>query len=128
MSVVYRQSLKVTRMTAVQTDIDKDVGAAKLKIANSNGFAQATDVLVTITLADPASVITGAVLQLASLPVSNTAAFTGTATQAKICAFNNTDIITGLTVGTSAADIILNTTSITAGQLVRLDSGTITHG
>jgi hypothetical protein len=33
-----------------------------------------------------------------------------------------------LTVGTSATDIIISTTSITSGQTVQLTSGVITHG
>lgn len=128
MSVVYRQLLKNTRMLAVQTDLDQGSGNASLKIANSNGFSSTSDILVAITLADPASTVASDVLTIASTPLSNTAAFSGTATQAKICAPGGTDVITGLTVGTSGTNIVLNTTTITAGQLVRLDSGSITHG
>lgn len=128
MSVVYRQILKNTRMVAVQTDIDQGSGNSKLLIANTNGFANLTDILVGITFPDPASSVSSDVLTFLGTPLSNTAAFSGTATQAKIVAPGGTDVITGLTVGTSGTNIILNTTTITAGQLVRLDSGTITHG
>ena len=128
MSVTYRQILKNTRMAAVRDDIDQGAGNARLLIANSNGFTNATDILVGITFADPASTVSSDVLTIAGTPLSNTAAFSGTATQAKVVAPGGTDIITGLTVGTSGTNIVLNTTTITAGQLVRLDSGTITHG
>lgn len=128
MSVTYRQLLKNTRMLAVQTDIDQGSGNARLLIANSNGFTNATDVLVGITFPDPATSVASDVLTFLGTPLSNTAAWSGTATQAKIIAPGGTDVITGLTVGTSGTNIVLNTTTITAGQLVRLDSGTITHG
>lgn len=128
MSVVYRLILKNTRMLSVQTDIDQGAGNARLQIANSNGFTNATDILVGITLPDPATSVSTDVLTFLGTPLSNTAAFSGTATQAKIIAPGGTDVITGLTVGTSGTNIVLNTTTITAGQLVRLDSGTITHG
>lgn len=128
MSVVYSQSLKNTRMNDVKTAIDAGSGAANLQIANSSGFGAPTNILVTITLADPASAVVSDVLTFASLPVSASAAFTGTATQARIRDSDGNVVISGLTVGTSATNLVLNTTSIESGQLVRLDSGTITHG
>jgi hypothetical protein len=58
----------------------------------------------------------------------NSADATGTAAAARIrTAPGGTDIITGLTVGTSAADIILDSVSITAGQTVTITAATITH-
>lgn len=128
MSVVYSQTLKNTRMASVRTAIDFGTDAATIQIANSNGFGSASDILVTITFADPASSVTSDVLTFSSLPVSANASFTGTATQARIRDSQGTVVVSGLTVGTSGTNIILNTTSIEAGQLVRLDSGTITHG
>ncbi len=128
MSVVYSQTLKNTRMNDVKTAIDAGSGAAKIQIANSSGFGSATNILVTITFADPASTVTSDVLTFASLPVSASASFTGTATQARIVDSDLNVVISGLTVGTSATNLVLNTTSIESGQLVRIDSGTITHG
>ncbi len=52
---------------------------------------------------------------------------TTTAAAARIRDSNSTDIITGLTVGTSATDIILDNTSINTGQTVTINSATITH-
>jgi len=51
----------------------------------------------------------------------------GTAAAAQIKTFGGTAVITGLTVGTSAADIILDSVSITSGQNVTLSSATIQH-
>lgn len=128
MSVVYSQSLKNTRMNSVKTAIDAGSAAAKIQIANSSGFGSATNILATITFNDPASTVTSDVLTFSGLPVSANASFTGTATQARIVDSDLNVVISGLTVGTSGTNIVLNTASIEAGQLVRLDSGTITHG
>lgn len=42
-------------------------------------------------------------------------------------ASGGTDVITGLTVGLSASDIILDSVGITAGQTVTINSASITH-
>lgn len=128
MSVVYNQTLKNTRMLDVKTAIDAGSGAGNIQIANSSGFSNTTDILATINFNDPASTVVSDVLTFSGLPVSNTAAFTGTASQARIRDSNGTVVISGLTVGTSGTNIVLNTTSIESGQLVRIDSATITHG
>ena len=52
---------------------------------------------------------------------------TGTATKAQIKTSGAAADLTGLTVGTSATDVILNNTSITSGQNVTLSSATIQH-
>lgn len=128
MSVVYSQTLKHTRMNSVLSALDAVTAAPTIQIADSTGFTNATDILVTITFAAVSATVASDVLTFASLPVSNTAAFTGTATQARILDGSGNVVISGLTVGTSGTNIVLNTTSITAGQLVRIDTGTITHG
>jgi hypothetical protein len=128
MSVVYAQTLKKTRMEAVEAALDAGSGAADIQIATSGGFGSATDILVTIEFNDPASTVVSDVLTFSGLPVFELADFTGTASQARIRDSDGNVVISGLTVGTSGTNIILNTTSIEAGQLVRIDSGTITHG
>jgi hypothetical protein len=44
-----------------------------------------------------------------------------------VTASGGTDIITGLTVGLSGADVILDSLSITAGQTVTINSAVFTH-
>ena len=125
MAVTYAATLKTTRMNAVVTAIDAGAGAGKLEI----GTAGMALVLATITLGDPSATVSGSVLTLSGMPKSDTAAdASGTAAAARIRDSNNADVVTGLTVGTSAADIILDTVSITAGQTVTINSGTLTHG
>ena len=87
-------------------------------------------VLATIALNNPAAAGAAAgVLTLSGFPKSDASADnTGAAAAARIrTASGGTDIITGLTVGLSASDVVLDSLSITAGQTVTINSATITH-
>lgn len=127
MAVTYTTAVKTSRMTAVRDAIDGGGAAGRLEI----GSAAMAAILATITLGYSGATtgtISGAVLTLAGFPRSDTSADnTGTAAAARIRTSAGTDIITGLTVGTSASDINLDSTSITAGQNVTVSSATITH-
>jgi hypothetical protein len=121
MAVTYTNAVKQARLTAVVTQIGS---AGKLEIGTS-GMAS---VLATITLDSTAGTAADGLLTFSGFPKSDTnAAGTGVAAAARIRTSGNTDIVTGLTVGTSGADIILDNTSINAGQTVTLSSATITH-
>ena len=124
MAVVYAAALKTTRMTAVVTAIDAGSGPGKLEI----GSAGMASILATITLGDPSATVSGAVLTFSGMPRSDTAADnTGTAAAARIRTSADVDVVTGLTVGTSGTDIVLDSVSITAGQTVTINSATLTH-
>lgn len=124
MAVTYSANAKTNRMTAVVTTIDAGAAAGVLQIGTT-GMAT---VLAEFTLNDPSGTASAGVLTLSGFPKSDTTAnATGTAAAARIRDSNALDVITGLTVGTSAADIILDSVSITAGQTVTLNSATITH-
>lgn len=124
MSVVYSNTAKTNRMTAVRDTIDAGSGAGVLQIGTT-GMAT---VLAEITLNDPSGTVSGSVLTLSGFPKSDTSAnATGTAAAARIRDSSGNDVITGLTVGTSAADIILDNTSINSGQTVTINSASITH-
>ena len=86
-------------------------------------------VLATIALDATAGTASGGVLTFSGFPKSDASAdATGTAAAARIrTASGGTDIVTGLSVGTSGSDINLNSTSISAGQTVTISSATITH-
>jgi hypothetical protein len=124
MPVVYPNPVKIARMAAV---VSQAGTTAVLEI----GTAGMASILATITLGNPiAPAATGAgVLTLAGFPRSDTSAdATGTAAAARIrTASGGTDIITGLTVGLSGADVILDSLSITAGQTVTINSAVFTH-
>ena len=124
MAVVYSTATKTARMTAVRDQIDAGSGPGVLQIGTT-GMAS---ILAEITLNDPSGTISSDVLSLSGFPKSDTSANnTGTAAAARIRDSNGNDVITGLTVGLSAADIILDSVSITAGQTVTINSASITH-
>lgn len=126
MAVIYSTAAKNARLDAVASVIDGGSGAGYIQI----GTAAMATVLATITLADPcAAAASGGVLTFSGFPRSDTSAdATGTAAAARIRDSNGNDVITGLTVGAagSGADIILDTTAIDAGEIVTLNSATIT--
>lgn len=124
MAVTYSTAAKNARLDAVTTLIDAGT-AGKLKIRDSGNV-----VLATLTLADPSSPGAAAgVLTMDFDPdISDTSAdATGTAANAIITDSADTTVISGLTVGTSGTDIILDSVSITAGQTVTITAATITH-
>jgi hypothetical protein len=123
MSVTYNSTLKGTRMDAVVAAVDQGASAGKLKI----GTAAMATTLVTITLDDPSFTRSGAVITMAGAPKSGTASASGTAAAAIITDSNDVTIVSGLTVGTTLTDIVLDTTAITNGQTITITSGTLTH-
>lgn len=119
MSVVYRTSLKNTRLSAVVTDI----GATGKLVIGTAGMAST---LATLDLSATAGTVSGGVLTFNAIS-SATASGTGTAAAAKITDGTN-DIVTGLTVGTSGTNVVLSTASVSSGDTVSITSATITHG
>ncbi len=124
MAVTYTDAVKRARMDAVTT-------AAGTTAVLEIGTAGMGTVLATIALGNPiaAGAAGAGVLTLSGFPRSDTSADnTGTAAAARIrTASGGTDIITGLTVGLSASDVILDSLSITAGQTVTINSAVFTH-
>lgn len=122
MAVTYTTAVKNARLEAVVSQI----GTTGVLEIGTTGMAS---VLATISLNNPAGTATGGVLTFSGFPKSDVSADnSGTAAAARIrTASGGTDIVTGLTVGLSASDINLDSTSITAGQTVTINSATITH-
>jgi len=123
-AVIYAAALRTVRMQAVADAIDV-TAAGKLKI----GTTAMASILATLTLADPCGTVSGNVLTFDFDPdISDTLADnTGTAAEATITDSADNVIVSGLTVGLSAANVIMDSLSITAGQTVTISSGTITH-
>jgi len=120
----YAAATKTARLTAVRDQMDLGAGAGKLEI----GTAGMATTCATITLNDPSATVSGSVLTLSGFPKTVAASATCVAAEARIRDSNNVDVVTGLTVGTSATDIILDNTSINSGQNVTINaSPTITH-
>lgn len=124
MAVTYTNAVKIARMAAI---VSQAGATAVLEI----GTAGMASILVTIPLNNPiAPAAAGAgVLTFAGFPKSDTSADnTGTAAACRIrTASGGTDIITGLTVGTSGTDVIIDNTSIVTGQTVTVNSVVLTH-
>jgi len=122
MPVTYTTAVKNARLSAVVSQI----GSTGVLEIGTTGMAA---VLATIALDATAGTVSGGVLTFSGFPKSDTSAdATGTAAAARIrTAPGGTDIVTGLSVGTSGSDINLNSTSIASGQTVTISSASITH-
>lgn len=123
MAVTYTTAVKNARLDAVTASI----GATGVLEIGTAGMGT---VLATIALGNPAAAAaSGGVLTLAGFPRSDTSADnTGIAAAARIrTAAGGTDIITGLTVGTTGADIVLDSVNITQGQQIIINSASIAH-
>ena len=123
MSVIYDNVMKADRMSATR---DK-VGGGSLELLSAGDA-----VLASFTLTAAGGTVSSNVWTLAFDSTSasgETAAGTGTdATKAQIKDSGGTARITGLTVGTSASDLIVDNVSIADSQTVTLvGSQTITH-
>lgn len=123
MSVIYAQGLKSTRMQDTIDAIDAGAGPATMEI----GVAGMGLVLVTLTLSKPSFTEAFGTITMAAMPKNGVAVSSGTAAAARIRDFNGNVVVSGLTVGTSGADINLSSVSILNGQTVTLSSFTMTH-
>lgn len=125
MSVIYSTAAKNARLEGVVSVIDGGSGPGILQI----GTASMATVLATIVLADPCGTVSGGVLTFSGFPRSDTAADAdGTAAAARIRDSNGNDVITGLTVGLpgSGCDIIFESVSFNVGEIITMNSATIT--
>jgi hypothetical protein len=125
MAVIYSTTAKQNRMTSVVTTIGT---SGKLKL-----FTAADALLATFTLAATAGVASGATLTLSDANgatagiLNTTATGAGTATKASITTSADVDVITGLTVGTSGTDLVLDNNVLAVSQAITINSATITH-
>ena len=118
MPVNYSTAVKTDRMTATR-DYHAD---GDLQI-----LTDADAVLVTFALTAVGGSVAGDTWTLAFENSTVAAGAPGTAAKARVRNSGGTAGITELTVGTEAADIILDNTSIANGQNVTLSSATIQH-
>ena len=127
MSVTYITAAANARLAAGLTaavsgqSVDGNTTFGQLQI----GTAGMATTLAIIILQKPSFSIASKVATLLGVPLSITAIATGTAATAQITDSAGTVIISGLTVGTSGTDVIINSTSITSGQTVQVTAGTI---
>lgn len=122
MAVTYNTAVKTSRMTATRDYFANGtleiLSAGDVVLAifglSTGGGSVASGVW---TLAFDSSTVTG-----------ESGASTGTvATKAQIKTAGGSAHLTGLTVGLSGTDVIVDNTSIASGQSVAMNSATITH-
>lgn len=125
MAVTYSTACKTARMNAVVAQIDAGASTSTIEIGVS-GFST---VLAVFDLPDPCGTVTNGVLTFDMDPdlTDASANGSGTAAEARIKDGDGTVVISGLTVGTSGTDIVLDNNVINAGQTVTLTTGSITH-
>lgn len=117
----------------IATAIDAGSGAGKIKFYSgtrpATGAAITDQTLLgTVTCSDPcAGSAASGVLTFSAFTDDSDADATGTATWARITDSDDT-FVCDCSVGTSGEDINLNSTSITAGGIIRVSSGTLTAG
>jgi hypothetical protein len=125
MPVIYSATLKTTRMQAVVTAL----GSGAKLVLGTSALSGATGVLATEVLPATAGTVSGNVLTLSGTPLSVASAAVGSLAKAELRTSADVVVVSGLTVGTSASDIIVDTTTISSvGQIVNINSGTLTHG
>lgn len=126
--MAYNTALRNARQDAITTEAGN---TAKLEIYSGSkpaaGGSEGT-LLATFTCGSPfAPAASGGVLS-PTLPSATTGAATGTAGWARLTKTDGTTWVIDMTVGTSAAQVILNTLSITSGGAVTVTSWAITEG
>lgn len=118
MSVTYAVAVKTARMTATR---DRFAGGS-LEILTA-----ADALLATFVLTGPGGSVATDTWTLAFVAGTVAAGATGTAAKAQIKTAGAAAEVTGLTVGLSAADIILDSLSFTAGQNITLSAAALQH-
>lgn len=126
MAVIYATALKTTRLQDVIDAIDSGSGAGYIEICSA-GYAS---VLATIPLADPCGSVTDDVLTFDTTPAleDTSADNSGTAEIARIKDSDGNIVVSGLTVGTSGANINFTSVTFVATEPVKITSAAITHG
>lgn len=118
MAVTYNVAIKTARITEVRDYFANGT----LEIQDSGGTA-----LVIFGLSATGGTVSGDTWTLALDAGTVAASATGTASQAVIKTSGGLAHLTGLTVGTSGSDFVIDNTSIASGQNVTLSSTTIQH-
>lgn len=127
MAVTYATVVKTARMQAVADQIDGGSGSpAAGKLIIGTAAMAATLAIVPFTV--PCGTVSGDTLTFDFDPdITVEAIASGTAAAAIIVDSDGTTLISGLTVGTSGANVNLTNTNIAEHQQVTITSGYIQH-
>lgn len=134
MSVNYTNAVAAARLQVMADSVaSKTIAAATGTAAagqlviGTSALSGSTGVLATIALPATAFSVSNKVATLQGTPLSTTASASGTAALAEFRNNAGTTVISGLTVGTSGSDVTVGTTTVSSGQTVSCQSGTVTH-
>jgi hypothetical protein len=128
MSLVYSTSIKNTRLAAVVSGVDAGDTFGKLVLGTStlDGTTSATlGVLATMTLTKPSFSVAAGVATILGIPLSTTASSSGALAKAELRDSDDHVIASGLTVGTSSADIIVSSLAVASGASIVINSAVI---
>ena len=126
-------SIRNAMLDLIRVAIDAGTGPGKIKIYSgtrpvTGGALSGNTLLGTILCSDPCAPASAAgELTFSAFTDDEDADAGGTATWARITDSDD-NFVTDASVGTSGADINLNSTNITAGGIIRITSGTLTAG
>ena len=120
MALVYSNTIKSARLQVVADAMD----GGQINIYTS-GYGE---LLVSIPLDDPSASVVDDTLTISSVPLSGIGIADGVGAIAEIMNEGSEVIANGITVGESAANLILDNVNVGAGQTVTLTAGQIVHG
>ncbi len=130
MTIGLNVTIRNQRLDLLKTAMDAGAGAGLLRLYDGTRPATggaATNLLATLTLSDPsAPAASSGVLTLSAI-TNGTGVAAGTATWARIVDSTGAHVL-DCSVGTSGADINLNTTTISIGVTVSVTSAVFTAG
>jgi hypothetical protein len=127
MTIGMSTTLRNTRLNGITTAAGS---AAKLQIYNGTRPATggaATTKLAEFTMGSPFAPGAAAGVLSPTLPANTTGLAASTATWARLVTSGGTFVM-DMSVGASAADIVLSTTNITVGATLAMISATLTDG
>jgi hypothetical protein len=135
MAIVYDTPLQNGRLQLVNDQVAgltpaPSVGTPTqgVLVIGTAALVGAAGVLATFLLPTEPFLIAGGVATLQGVPITSPASATGAAAKAEIRDTYGNVIVSGLTVGTAGANIIVSTTAFAAGADIVFLSGAITHG
>jgi hypothetical protein len=117
-------TLSATALTAFNT-ADAAASATALAAGTVQILDSGGNVLASASLGTPTSA--GALTTMGGFPKTVVAVATGTAASARYRTGASADWKTAMSVGTSGAQVILSSLSITNGQSVQFNSATLSH-
>lgn len=123
MPINYSNSVKNARMNAVISAL----GTAGTITLGTDALNGSTGVLARVPMANPPFTVNNGLMTLSGVPRTVLAEATGVVSKAELRHSNGTVVASGLTVGTSGTDVIINATEISEGQTVQVYLGTINH-